>query len=129
MKKLKNKNACLLFILAGFFLVNSCYTKTNKLPLSLTNAINKNRARNKQELAEVEINPKSKYYLKLEKNSIIKDSFEIINLGNVDFFIDYLNNSINKIHVLTKLDTIKSKTSKKIFFEFKIDNNFIESNQ
>lgn len=119
----------IITILLGFNLIlSSCYSENKKLPEDLKKAINKYKGISKNSLTNIELNPKSKFYLNLKKDDIIKDSFEIINLGNNDFIIDYLNNGTNDIKIINPFNTVKSKSRKKILFEYKINRNFIEEN-
>ncbi len=114
----------MLFI--GMIFFSSCFSGDKKLPLNLSAAIKKYRSIIKDSLTDVVLKPNSKFYLELKKTSIIRDSFEIENIGNKKFVIDYLNTSINNLKILTDLIDIEPRKSKKILFEYNVDNNFIE---
>ena len=112
--------------LIGIVFFSSCFNKTEKLPMKLSAAMKKYRNIVKDSLTDIILKPNTKFYLDLKKNSIIRDSFEIENIGSKNFVVDYLNTSINNLKILSNIIDIKPRASIKILFEYNVDNNFIE---
>lgn len=100
------------------------------MPYELNKSISKFNATSKDSLTDVLLNPAFKFYWDLKKGDIIRDSFEIENRGTRnDFKIDYLNNGMNTLRVLTPIYFVRRGEKKKIIFEYIVDNNFIENNK